>query len=199
MQKHENVCGTGEAIALFDRDGVMTGCSVSRKEAHRNGIPHGASHTFVYKWEGGDLYLLLQRRSLNKDSFPGCLDISSAGHIEFGMDFLSTAVKELKEELGVTVSSDQLQELFTQHVYASNVFHGEPFIDYEFNTVYALEMDCNPASLHMQEEEVSEALWMRADDILADISDGRSSICSDKDEMKRAIRMLKNSKQKQQG
>ena len=47
--------------------------------------------------------VLLQKRSENKDSFPGSYDISSAGHIPSGVDFLESALRELEEELGIPV------------------------------------------------------------------------------------------------
>ena len=45
--------------------------------------------------------LLLQKRSQQKDSYPGCYDISSAGHSPAGVDFIPSALRELKEELGL--------------------------------------------------------------------------------------------------
>ena len=45
--------------------------------------------------------LLLQNEAKKKDSFPGCYDISSAGHISAGDEPLETALRELEEELGI--------------------------------------------------------------------------------------------------
>ena len=53
------------------------------------------------KNEKGSYDLLLQKRSENKDAFPGCYDISSAGHLPAGQDYLSSALRELEEELGI--------------------------------------------------------------------------------------------------
>lgn len=57
-----------------------------------------------YRRKNGVLEVLLQKRSDEKDSFPGCYDISSAGHIPAGQGFVDSALRELKEELGVTAS-----------------------------------------------------------------------------------------------
>jgi isopentenyldiphosphate isomerase len=108
------------------------------------------------------------------------------------MDFCSTAVKELSEELGVTVEMSDLRELFKQRIYQTNVFHGKTFIDNEFNTVYALEMDCEIESIQIQPEEVSEVLWMNANDILAALDNGTSTICANSEEVKKAISILQN-------
>lgn len=192
LQQLGIACDKGELLACFDGNGNLTDESVSRYDAHKKGVIHGASHIFVYKWVNRELYILLQRRSYNKDSFPGYLDISSAGHIEYGMDFCSTAVKELSEELGITVEMSDLRELFKQRIYQTNVFHGKTFIDNEFNTVYALEMDCEIESIKIQPEEVSEVLWMNANDILAALDNGTSTICANSEEVKKAISILQN-------
>lgn len=60
------------------------------------------------KNEKGSYDLLLQKRSENKDAFPGCYDISSAGHLPAGQDYLTSALRELEEELGIKAEPEQL-------------------------------------------------------------------------------------------
>ncbi|MBE6680287.1 MAG: NUDIX domain-containing protein [Ruminococcaceae bacterium] len=180
----------GELIEMFDVVGNSCGQGVPRSKAHEDGILHGAAHTYIYKRDDGDLYILLQRRSLNKDSFPGRLDTSSAGHVEYGADFSGTAVKELKEELGIVVGEEELVLLFDQIISSKNVFHGKDFIDNEFNRIYALERDVDIAKLSFQASEVSEALWMSAEGILAELDRPESELCMNKAEMRRVISIL---------
>lgn len=52
--------------------------------------------------------MLLQKRSMNKDSFPGKFDTSSAGHIQAGDEPLESALRELGEELGIQATPEQL-------------------------------------------------------------------------------------------
>jgi len=180
----------GELLQACDENGNPTG-GVSRADAHANGILHAASHTFIYKWDDDKLMILLQRRSAHKDSYPGMLDTSSAGHMEFGSDFLETAQKELFEELGLTVDADALTPLFMQTVHLDNAFHHKRFIDNEVNMVYALELNVDPASLTLQPAEVSEAVWMSADEILEQIDRDDTELCMRPDEIKRVIAELK--------
>ena len=49
--------------------------------------------------EGAEV--LLQKRAMNKDSFPGRYDTSSAGHIQAGDEPEESAISELHEELGI--------------------------------------------------------------------------------------------------
>lgn len=181
-----NNCQT-ELLAMFHEDGRHTGAPVSRDEAHRCGILHGASHTYIYKREQGQLMLLLQRRSLCKDSFPGCLDTSSAGHVDFGSDFLQTAHRELKEELGIDA---ELQELFTQRISCESVFHGQPFLDQEINKVYGLNACVTPDDLVLQESEVSEVVWMSAAEILRRVENNDPEICIQPQELIQLIDAL---------
>ncbi len=184
----------GELLQAYDEKGIISGEGVLRSVAHRDGILHAASHTYIYKWENDELLLLLQRRSLNKDSYPGCLDTSSAGHVEFGSDFPETAQKELFEELGIEIDTDSLTELFVQTVNNSSVFHDNVFIDKEINHIYALNMDCDPSLLSFQPSEVSEAVWMKADDILRRLEANDSELCLDKNEAAKVIDILTKAK-----
>lgn len=179
-----------ELLQQFYESGEPAPEGVSRKRAHGEGILHGASHTFVYRLKDGKPEILLQRRSYNKDSFPGCLDISSAGHMEFGSDFLQTAQKELAEELGLQVEEAALEELFDQRVFVTEQFHGQPFIDREINKVYALELDAEPSQLTLQPEEVCEALWMRAEDLITALNQNDPQLCMNKEETLKAITIL---------
>lgn len=180
----------GEMLARFTEDGQSLPESVSRKEAHSIGALHGASHVFIYKRANGKLWFLLQRRSLCKDSFPGCLDMSSGGHVEAGYDFLSTALKEISEELSIAVSAGELQVLFSRFISYETVFHGKPFIDREINVVYALEKDLDPKKLALQAQEVAEMVWLEAEVILSRIDQKDPEICMDPEEFKKVINAL---------
>ena len=87
-----------EWLDIVDENGVPTGQVVSRQEAHRLGLRHRTSHVWIVRRREGNLQVLLQKRSEEKDSYPGCYDISSAGHIPAGADFVPSALRELKED-----------------------------------------------------------------------------------------------------
>lgn len=180
-------CKNEERLALFSQEGEPIEGSVLRTEAHEKGILHGASHTYIGKKEKGEICLLLQRRSEFKDSFAGCLDTSSAGHVEFGYNHIETAMKELEEELGIRVAAEELIELFTQEIYQVSEFYGKPFIDHEINRVYLLARDVDPKSLRFQPSEVSGAVWMKAADILRLLEEKDGSVCIAEKEFKQVL------------
>lgn len=183
-------CKNEERLALFSQDGEPLEGFVFRTEAHEKGILHGASHTYIGKREKGEICLLLQRRSENKDSFAGCLDTSSAGHVEFGSNHIKTAVKELEEELGLRITADDLNELFVQEIRQVSEFYGKPFIDHEINRVYLLVRDVDPKSLRFQPSEVSDAVWMKATDILRLLEEKDRSVCIAEKEFRRVLAEL---------
>ena len=178
-----------EQLEMFLPDGTHAGCGVDRARAHAEGVLHGASHVFICRKRNGEIEMLLQRRALCKDSFPGCLDISSAGHIERGSDFLETALKEMSEELGLSISPDDLTELLTQTVDIQSVFHGKPFIDREINRVYLYVPEGEPA-FRIQEEELSETVWMNLNTVLARVRANDPEYCLEADELERAVRRI---------
>ena len=88
-----------EYFDIVDEQGNPTGQTVERKQAHRNNILHRTAHVWIVRRRGNSIQILLQKRCMEKDSFPGCYDISSAGHIPAGVDYIPSALRELKEEL----------------------------------------------------------------------------------------------------
>ena len=92
-----------EYLDIVDGEGEPTGRTKARSLVHRDGDLHRTSHVWIARRKGGRLQLLLQKRSRNKDSHPGCYDISSAGHIPAGSDFEDSALRELCAVLGIPV------------------------------------------------------------------------------------------------
>lgn len=149
-----------EMLDIVDENGMPTGETVARDVAHREGIRHRTSHVWIFRKKGGALQVLLQKRSDNKDSHPGCYDISSAGHIPAGCDFVPSAMRELKEELGVDISAEELIYCGQRHFTFEREFHGEIFRDNQVSNVYVLWLDREAEDFVLQAEEISEVRWM---------------------------------------
>lgn len=171
-------------------DGTPSGVSVDRNFAHETGIWHSTSQVFVYKYEGEKLYILLQMRCADKDSFPNCWDISCAGHVPFGMDYLENAQKELQEELGISVNAENLEEVFLHKTEKQAVFYGKPFIDRQFSMVYALECDKSEEYFVYQKEEISSVRWFSYSDILKMIETGKPDNCLNKEKFEKVYEFI---------
>ncbi|HET6314846.1 MAG TPA: NUDIX domain-containing protein, partial [Chloroflexota bacterium] len=94
-----------ELLEVFDAAGQPTGVAKSRAEVHRDGDWHQAFHCWIVRRERE---VVLQRRSLAKDTFAGYWDASAAGHWRFG-ESAEQASRELAEELGLSMDFAALQ------------------------------------------------------------------------------------------
>ena len=97
-----------EYLDICDENGRPTGETVSRDTAHREGIRHRTAHVWIVREREGRTEVLLQKRSMRKESFPGLYDTSSAGHIPAGQEPLPSALREMEEELGVKAGPEDL-------------------------------------------------------------------------------------------
>lgn len=150
--------GTEEWLDKVDENGEPIGEQVERETAHREGIRHRTAHVWLARKKEGTVQVLLQKRSRNKDSHPGCYDMSSGGHIPAGVDYLPSALRELKEELGVEATEEELVYCGIRRFFRRDFFHGRPFLDHQVSKVYLLWQD--PERFMLQETEVEEVLWM---------------------------------------
>ena len=151
-----------ELIDLRRNDGTLTGEVKERSLVHRDGDLHGTSHVWLvrYRPSKGSADVLLQKRSADKDSFPGYYDISSAGHIPSGQDFLESAVRELEEELGVKAEPEELHFLFTHIGYHEQEFYGSLFKNHEYSRVYLYECNLREDGFQLQKSEVESVRWI---------------------------------------
>ena len=139
-----------EFIDVLDENGKKTGVRKTRTEVHAKGLWHGAVHVWIYNSKGE---ILLQRRSMQKDSWPGRWDISVAGHISAGETPERAALKEVSEEIGVKLSAKDLKQVMIRK---SSSLPKAGFFNNEFDYVYLCEMDKLPENLQKEEVEAVE-------------------------------------------
>ncbi len=166
-----------EYLDIVDENGLPTGNIISRNAAHREGILHRTAHVWIIQKRESGYDILLQKRSLNKDSFPGCYDTSSAGHIPAGVEPVASAIRELKEELGITADPDQLTYAGTFRSQYEKEFHGSIFRDNEVTRVYVYGACVDLDSLNLQAAEVDEVRWFDLEDVWNEIHRTRERIC----------------------
>ena len=83
--------------------------TATRSEVHSENLIHRAVHVFVLN-RNGDLYL--QKRSRLKDKNPGVWDSSVSGHLDAGENYHHAAVRELGEEIGISLENpDSLEHV----------------------------------------------------------------------------------------
>ena len=172
-----------EVLDIVDENGIPTGETVAREVAHSQGIRHRTSHVWLLRRHEGILQVLLQKRSPDKDSFPNQWDISSAGHIPAGDDWKESAIRELSEELGLTVDEDDLIDAGLYRISADDVFHGKPFCDRQVSRIFLQFCDLEENAFKIQKEELSEVRWFDLDAVIADVRAGQMGECLEADEL----------------
>ena len=94
--------GTYEMAEIFeivDEDNNIIG-TATRAECHGNPeLIHRTAHVIIIDDSNR---ILLQKRSQDKDIQPGKWDTAVGGHLDVGESFKDGAIRELKEELGVS-------------------------------------------------------------------------------------------------
>lgn len=138
-----------ETLNIFDEHGNGAG-QATRGEVHRVGHWHETFHCWLAAKESDTDYLYFQVRSQAKRDYPNLLDITAAGHI-LSHETIKDGIREVKEEIGIKVSYDELISLGI--VKDSIVSKG--MIDKELAHVFLYKSKVSMDEFQLQEEEVS--------------------------------------------
>ena len=166
-----------EYLDIVNETGQPTGETVSRDVAHRDGIRHRTAHVWVARKTDAGYEILLQKRSMEKESFPGLFDTSSAGHIPAGEEPLPSALRELSEELGIQAEPEQLVFAGTFLIQYEKMFHGRLFKDNEVTSVFVYSEPVDIRTLILQKSEVDEVRWFSLDEVWDEIQHSRERFC----------------------
>ncbi len=139
-----------ELVDILDSEGNFIGKTALKSEAHRQGWFHPTIHVWFYT-KGGKL--LIQQRAKDKDTHPLLWDVSVAGHIGAGEKIEISAVREVQEEIGLTISTAELEKI---GVFKSVHEHSEHLIDCEFHHTFLCELKVPLEGLRKQESEVED-------------------------------------------
>ncbi len=134
----------------------LAGVSLTKQQA-RQGVLHGAAHVWIWRGQGAGIEILLQRRARDKHTWPGHLDISAAGHIDFGETALAAAIRETREESTLAVQAEDLRLLFVHRAKLQDAATGT--IENEFQWVYGSRI-VELGETRLQRREVESLQWM---------------------------------------
>lgn len=138
-----------ELITILDSEGNFTGKIKLKSYAHSMGLFHATVHIWFYTIDG---MILIQQRGKNKDTYPLLWDVSVAGHIAAGEETELSAIREVKEEIGITVTGDSLEKI---GVFKSVQKHNKNLIDCEFHHTFLCELKMPFENLQKQESEIA--------------------------------------------
>ncbi|MFD3508933.1 NUDIX domain-containing protein [Nocardia sp. NPDC058666] len=89
-----------ELLAVYDADGRVIGAA-DRGTVYREGLWHASAGVLVRSVDGSRVYV--HRRTDSKLVFAGMHDCMAGGVVDAGEDPADTAIRELREELGIAV------------------------------------------------------------------------------------------------
>ncbi len=140
-----------EHIDIVDAHGNPTGDSKLKDIIHQKGYYHHTAHVWFYTKNGE---VLLSQRSAKKTICPLMWDVSVAGHIDAGETIKQAAIRETKEEIGLSISENDLKKIGIFECFQT---YENGIIDNEFHNTFICELKVDLSKLTPQEEEV-EAL-----------------------------------------
>ena len=145
-----------ELVDIYDQNNNPLGIQKMKSEAHREGLWHRCAHVWIHNSKGE---MLIQLRAKDKAFFPGLWDIPVAGHLRAGEEPIDGAIREIKEELGVDINSQDL----SLHMIKQAKVETESMKNYEFYYVYTYKTDFEIKDMTIQKEELDEIKFMPLD------------------------------------
>ena len=138
-----------EIVTIVDEENNIVG-SALRSRMRTDGLPHRATYILVFNSEG---HLFVQKRTMTKDIYPGYSDVATGGVVLSGETYLTAALRELEEELGISgVVLDTHFDFY--HDLAGNRVWGR---------VYSCVYD---GRMKLQEEEIESGTFYSIPEIL---------------------------------
>ena len=134
-----------EWLDVVDSNDMVVGRE-TRAVIHAKGHLHRSTHIVLYN-SAGEVFV--QLRSKHKDVGAGLWDTSAAGHVDSGETYPQCAVRELQEELGITIAQSSLEFVTQMHPQARTGF--------EFTQVFRVVSD---QSIVLQATEVDDGRWL---------------------------------------
>ena len=140
-----------EIFDLYDCSRRPVGKTMVRGEKVPAGCYRLVVHVCIFNAKGE---MLIQQRQSFKDGWPNMWDVTVGGSVIAGETSQQGAHRELLEELGLDVDFTGMAPAL------STTFTGG------FDDIYILNMELDPADLHLQEEEVQAARWASEAEVL---------------------------------
>ncbi len=143
-----------ELIDVINEKGELTGNVVPKCQAHKEGLLHASVHVWIC--DDRDR-VLLQKRASGKPIYPNLWDVSVAGHLSTGDTPIEAAVREVFEEVGLTIDVSQLKLIQKR---LSRKQPTADILDNELHYIFLCNIGEAPLELVLQSEEVEEVSWV---------------------------------------
>lgn len=145
-----------ELFDLYDVNRKPLGLTMERGGVQPKGAYRMVVHICIFS---SDNKMLCQKRVADKKVYPDKWDLSCGGCVDAGETTIEAAIRETKEELGITLPCDISPSLTV-------VFN------YGFDDVFCVVCDVDAKDVIVQKEEVAEVAWLTLGEIENKIDSG---------------------------
>ncbi len=166
-----------ELIDIITKEGKPTGNRCPKSEIHTKGYYHNTAHIWFYTNDG---HILLAQRAATKTLHPLLWDVSVAGHVDAGETVIQGAIREIKEEIGLSVDATDLYKIGVFECFQS---YENGTIDNEFHHTFLIELKTGLKELIPQAGEVENlklVSFQEFKDILEHIGENNHFVASNK-------------------
>ncbi len=153
-----------EFFDVLNEWGEYTNQVESREVCHKNGLWHRAVVVFILSTDNKKV--LLQQRSSSKKLWPNLWDITAGGHVLTGELGYQSAIRETKEEIGISIDKNELT--FIGATTSEN--KSGDIINRHFNEYYIVHKDVDIKDVVIQKDEVQDIKWFDKEEVIRRIS-----------------------------
>jgi isopentenyldiphosphate isomerase len=158
----------GRGFDMYKDRPISTHEFKTRQRVHQDHDWHRSVHVWIV--DAPRKLVALQKRSPQKDTFPNRWDISAAGHMEAGgsgnpnntnnHSSRETAVREVAEELGISITASDLEFVFTCPAEQAPLGGCNAYED-----VYFVQRDRHNCTFSIGLAEVTGVRWLPIPDL----------------------------------
>lgn len=148
---------TEEYLDIVDENGNSTGEKELRIVCHEKGLRHNVAVVYFFRKREDHFELLVHLRSKFKDQNPNKWALRFGGHVESGKTIQETVVSEIREEVGISISLDELK-------FAGKFIYNS-LKNNEVAHMFFYEYEKDLKELSFNDGEVQEVKWVSLDEI----------------------------------
>lgn len=138
---------------VLDENGNLTGRVIERGKPLAEGDYMLAVHIYIYNSQGE---YLMQKRSSTKEVLPGVWD-TTGGAVTAGEDSLTGAIREVEEEIGISLRPGELE-------FVTRVKRKDSLVD-----IWFVKKDFMLDQCVLQQEEVEAVKWISSNEMIEHI------------------------------
>ena len=155
-----------ELYQLYNDQGhPLSGQGALKEDVLAQGLLHAAAHVWIWRVRDNIVEVLLQKRASTMRTWPNYYDISAAGHISLGEEVEQSAIREVQEEIGLSITPNGLNFIGIQRAHLVTE-HGD--IENEFQWIYIVRLPFSNTdhsnNFTLQQGEVDSLSWKTLDD-----------------------------------